>query len=54
MNEKGWQKDEKSSQRYYFEGDEVKKGKDANRFLKHRIPDKYRKKGAANPIRYNW
>lgn len=53
VNEKGWQSEGNSSNRYFFEGDEVNKDEDlVNRFMKHRIPDKYRKKGAANPVRY--
>lgn len=52
VNENGWQSEGNSSNRYYFDGNEVKDGAIVERFKNHRIPDKYRKKGAANPIRY--
>lgn len=52
VNENGWQSEVNSSNRYYFDGNEVKDGAIVERFKNHRIPDKYRKKGAANPIRY--
>lgn len=44
---------ESDAKRYGFEGarapDEV-----ANLYVGKRVPDRYRKKGAANPIRYTW
>lgn len=51
LDEKKWRR-EGNSNRYYFEGSEVSDGAVASRLLNRRIPDKYRKKGAANPIRY--
>ena len=51
LNGNGWQPDENSSNRYYFEGAEACE-KAKNRFLNFRIPKEFCKKGAANPIRY--
>ena len=51
LNEKGWQRDGNSN-RYFFEGNEVQSGAVVKRFKNCRISDEYRKKGAANPVRY--
>lgn len=51
LDENKWQREEDSN-RYYFEGIEIRNDAVARRLLNRRIPDRYRKKGAANPIRY--